>query len=349
MHHTAPIEHAKGAAQQECTNHSTRDIAKTIRGSQQDHHILWRGCHQWSQHAEQHLRARNTRDDERGSPRLLTGIEHTQVQQHKRVRDQGESRETECQAKNVSRRNIEVQVGKQANTDTRTEGGKKEHHRDQRDRGKFCCHRQVVHHGLVVTSRSIARQPRHNGRQQRHANNAIGHLQQQPRLLVDRPRRSVIGRSDAARNNQAELRNTNINNNGQRHATELLQAIINPPQGTQIDTRPTQRRHHDQRLHHHAQRGTHTQQQNMRIGNVHWFFRVQLPRQNEVQCQHYQHHNVVNHRCPRAGLKYSLCVQHRHEQREHAIEQNLREQQESERGGLGNVDLAAPVQRHTHQ
>ena len=132
--------------------------------------------------------------------------------------------------------------------DRGTKGSKEYDDGNQRDKRQLGSHRQVTHYAFIVAVSSVARQARHNCRQQGDTDDAIRHLNQQPRLLVNDRCLGVGKRTDAGSNDIAQLGNCHINDNRGGHATELLQARIHAPQRLQVYLRPPQIRHQDQAL-----------------------------------------------------------------------------------------------------
>ena len=262
------------------------------------------------------------------------------MQQHQRIRDERERGERQRPAEDVGRLLGELAVGEQRVGDRLAEGREEHDDRDQRDHGQARAHRQIADDGPVVAVGGVARQSRHDCRQQGDADDAVGHLEQQPCLLVHRRRGGVGGRGDAGGDDVADLRDGHVRHDGDAHAAELLQAVVDAPQRAQVDAGLAQRRDHDQRLDDHAQRGAQPEQQDVRVGDGARVIVRQASRQQPVEQERRDGHHVVGHRRPGPRFEHPLGVQYRHEQRKYAVEDDLRQQQERERGGEGRVDLA---------
>ena len=76
---------------------------------------------------------------------------------------------------------------------------------------------------------------------------------------------------------------------------------------------------------------------------------VQRPWKEPVRQKDDQHNNVVDHRSPRAGPENPLRVQHRHEQRKEAVEQDLRQQEIGKNRRHRDIDFAVRIQGQLHQ
>lgn len=73
---------------------------------------------------------------------------------------------------------------------------------------------------------------------------------------------------------------------------------------------------------------------------------MQAAREQLVGHEHRDRDDVIDHRCPRAWPKDALGVEHRLEEREKPVEEDLRQQQVGKGGGLHGIDLAVLRQHH---
>ena len=351
LRHAAHAQVPQGPLEQPVADNRTGDETHAVRRTQQ-HHDEPRFTGDMRRKIGQHqLGHRDAADDECRRPHLFAGVEDTQVQQHQRVGDQRERGEADRPAEYVRGVRGVVTVGEEGGADDRAEGGEVDDHRHHRQHRQPRGHRQVLHHGLVVTVGGIARQARHERGEQGDADDAVGHLQQLPRLRVDRRGAAVRGGRDAVVEHEADLGDRHVDDDGQGHAAELLEPVIQPPQRAEVDPGLLQVRHHDQCLDDDPGGGAQTQQHDVRVGDGHVVRRgeFRVLRQQPVETQYRDGHDVVDDRGPGTGFEVPLRVEDRHHHREHRVEDDLRQHQIGEGRGHAHIDLAVGVQGHPGQ
>ena len=113
-------------------------------------------------------------------------VNSTQMQQHQRVRDERERRPAHRLAEAFGVAAAEVAVAVQRGADLRSRDRQEGDDRDERDHGEAGRDGQVVDDGRGVVRRGVAAQPRHDRGEHGDPEDAVGQLQQQPRVVVDR-------------------------------------------------------------------------------------------------------------------------------------------------------------------
>ena len=166
------------------------------------------------QEGKHYLGQRDAGDDKRRRPRFLAGIEHTQVQQHEGIRDEGKGREAQREAQYLGRLGVEGTVLEEAAGDRDTEARHEDDDGNQSDERQLRAQREVTDHGFDVAVGSVAGEPRHDRGEQGNADDAIGHLQEKPCLLVDKRRVFVRMGRHAGRNHITKLGNGHVGHNG---------------------------------------------------------------------------------------------------------------------------------------
>ena len=228
-------EAAELALEKEAANDRTGDEAKAIGRTEQNHHAVWVGRHQWCQEREDDLGQRDAGDDEGRRPGFLAGIEHAQVQQHQGIRDECEGGEADGQAELLGALGAVGTVLEEGAGDRNAEAGHEDDDGDKCDEGQLGAQGEIADHGIYIAVGGVAGQARHNCRQERHADNAIRHLQHEPGILIDQRCARIRVCGHAGGDHVAQLGDGHIGNDGQSHAAELLDARIQAPFGAQVN------------------------------------------------------------------------------------------------------------------
>ena len=310
------------AMQQPATDHGTGDEAETIGHAEGHDHLVVVEDHR-SEQRQDDLDAGNAQNDPGRSPRLLAGIEHPQMNQHQRVWDQGERRPRHRFAEAARIRISEIAVPVECLADLWPGNGQEGDHRDQGDHGQPGRGAQVVDDRRSVVRGRIAAEPGHDRGQQGDTQDAVGQLQQQPRILVDRRPRDIGGRGHSGGDGPAELADEDVQDDRRTHTGELLEPSIHAPQRPQIDTQAADGRQQACHLDDDADEHADTEHQELRVAHAD---RVQadLTRSDRIQDQDGQYDQVVEHRRPGARFEDLMGIQDRHQQPGHAVEQDGR-------------------------
>ena len=260
------VQMAECSAKQQVTNHRACEETKTIGSTQQDDDGFFIGSQPWREEGQNNLDRRNAENDERRRPCFLACVEDAQVQQHDGVRNQREGREGQRPTQDLGGLARELQVGEQTHCNRAAEGGEERDDWHQRDHGQAGTDGQVANHRLIVAVGRVAGQARHDGGQQCHTDDAVGHLQQQPCLLVNH--RGGLGgrRGDIGGDEVTDLGDCHVGDNRDAHTGELLDAVVDTPQRTQIYARALEVRNHNRCLNNDTQGGAKPQKQDVRIG-----------------------------------------------------------------------------------
>ena len=344
MQHLPRIQRPNTAFQQVGAYAGAGNERTAVGHTQQNHHRLRIGCHGDRQARQNNLRGGDGDDDKGGRPGLLAGVEDAQVEQHNAVGDQRERGQRHRQPNGSCCRHRESPIGVQCHPDLRAEHQHEHHNGQDADHGEFGGDGEVPHHTLRVVVGGVAGQPRHDGRKQRHPNNAVGHLQQQPRLRIHARCRIIGHRGDAVSDEIAGLADGHIHHNGDAHPRELLNAAIDTPLGAQVNTNFAEWRNEHDRLHHHTQGGAQAQNEHVDVGEGAVVVGGQTTGNHPVEGDEKEDNNVIPHGRPRPRLEHTLRVEDGHEQGGYAVEKDLRQHQVGEVGGLVDVHFAAGVQ-----
>ena len=260
------VQVSESAAQEQEANYRAGDETETVGGTEQhDDGLIFRSQTR-SEERQNHLDGGNAEDDESRGPGLFTGVENTQVQKHDGIWNKRERREGQRPAKNLRGFAGELQIREKTDGDGAAECGEECDDRHQRNHGQARTDGQIADHCPIVAIGCIAGQSRHDGGQQGNSDDAVGHLQQQPSLLVNRRRCLGGSRGNIGGDEVTSLGNCHVGNNRDTHAGELFDAVVDTPQRTQINARALEVGNHDGCLNDDTQGGTKTQKQDVRIG-----------------------------------------------------------------------------------
>ena len=294
------------------------------------------------------LHRRDDDDQQDRRPRLLTGVEDAKLQQHQRVRDEGERRQGDRQAEVAGVDRTEVAVGEQCAADRRPGDG---HQRDDRDQ----CHhrqpggqRQVGEDGRQIVGRGVAGQPRHHHGQHGDADDAERQHQYQPGVVVDRGPGRRCAAGDLVADDQSDLADQHVQHHRQRHHPEPLEPLVDAPQRAQADLLAADRDEQHGGLGDHAEGGADAQDQQLGVAHLHRIDR-EFSGHKDIQSQRQYGDDVVDHRGPRRGAEHVAGVQDRHEHRRETVEDDLRQQEKRESCGQRPVHQGIGAQHQIHQ
>ena len=265
------------------------------------------------------------------SPGLLAGVEHSKLQQHQRIRDQGERRHRDRDAEVTGVDVAEVAVGEQRAADRGTADGHRRHDRDQRHHRQPGGQRQVGQHRGGVVGGGVAAQPWHHHGQHRDPDDAERQHQHQPGVVVDRRAGSRSATGDSVADDQTDLADQHVEHHRGGHRAELFQAVVDSPQWAQADPfaprwrraapRPGSRFPASYRC-----RGPAASRCPFAPDPA------KVRRGQPDTGQGGDRDDVVAHRRPSRRTEYVAGVQDRHEHRRQPVEQHLRQQEIGERG-----------------
>ncbi|SKQ45925.1 Uncharacterised protein [Mycobacteroides abscessus subsp. massiliense] len=240
-------------------------------------------------------------------------IENPKLKQHKGIGDEGEGRERNRQSEVVSGSEVEIAVREQRRAHRRPGDRHHRHHRNQHGHRQPGCQRHIAEHGRSVLSGSIATQPGHDRGEDRDADNPVRQLQDHPGLAID-DRAGFRGTGgDPVRDDIPELTDGHVREHGGGHSAELLEAVVEPPQGAQGNLLAPNRRQQHHGLGRNTERGADAQYQQLRVAHPDWV-EGELTRHQPVQHQGADRHQVVPYRRPSGRAKHVAGVQNRHEQ-----------------------------------
>ena len=179
------------------------------------HHVGHRGGHRQclddvarrersrgDQH-QQHLDAHHPDVDQGRDTGVLHCVEHAQLQHHDGERQQPEGRHRQHDAHMPGVLDRGGSVRKDHRAQRRTENHQTQRDRHQRDRREPDAQREVAHHRVDVVVRRRPAHPGHQGGEQRDAENAVGHLEQQ--ISADECGKTGVADRDPADHQQADL------------------------------------------------------------------------------------------------------------------------------------------------
>ena len=338
---------AEALVQQVSADDGTCGVAEAGRGAEEQHHLFRIGCDDRGEQRQADLDGGDAEDDPGGRPGLLAGVEHAQVDQDQRVRDKGERRPAHglTQPVGVGRKLAEP-VQRLAHP--RPREGQEHDDRDHRDHRQSGGDGEIVDDRGRVTVGGITTESRHDRRQNRDAENAVRQLQHDPGLGIDRGARVVGSRRDVGGDDQTDLTDDDVEHDRGRHRAELLQARVEPPEWAQVDLLAAKRRDQRQDLRDDTGGDAEADDQQLRVRHVD---RIDgdLTRHQEVDAEHREYHEVVEHRCPRTGFEVLSGVEHRREQAGEPVEHQRRQHQIGEGNGQVLVDLRITVEHQTRQ
>ena len=198
---------------------------------------------------------------------------------------------------------------------------------------------------MGVVGGGIAGEAGHDRGQDGHAEDAVGQLEELPVCRVDADAGFGGARGDAIGDDQTDLQDCDIQNDGKCHVAELAQPVVQTPLQFQLHPAAPDGGEQDRGLGDHTEGGADAQDQELGVAHAD---RVQrdVTRGDRIGDQGDYLYDVVEHGCPGAGLEEALHVQDGDEQRRQPVEQHRGQQQERECGGEVAVDLAVTEVEH---
>ena len=322
--HVGHLQVSEAAVQEVPADDGAGDVSETVGRTEQDHDLIAVGCEDRSERRESDFHCSDAENDPRRRPGLFAGVEHSKLDQDQRVRNQRECRPAHSGAESFGLFGSEAAVTVERFTDLRTHEGQEHDDRNQRDHGQTRCDRQIVHDGRGVVGSSVAAQARHDRRQNRHSEHAVRELQEQPGLAVDGRAGFVGVGGDLGREDHAHLADQDVQDDGDGHAAELAQAVVETPQRLERDLLAAKRGDQAGCLHDDADGDADAEGEQLCIAHRDRIKR-DLARSQAVDHEHHEDDDVVEYGSPGSGLEDLPGVQKRCEQCRQPVEQDRRQ------------------------